>query len=323
MSTAESFVIPSDDTGIAVYSEFRAQLATLDAENRSLVFDYEDQKGNKAARSHIHKLRRTKSAVDAARKAEKAASLEYGRRVDAEAKEIIGQIENMIEVHATPIREIEEREEARKADILRRVGILCSYSEIPVTLSSVELRERLDELEAIEIDESYAESMAVATTHKREGIEHLTAAIEAAEKREAEAAELERLRAEADERERKEREERIAAEAAAKAEAEAKAAKEREEAAKARAEKAEKEAAEAAERAAAEAEARVRREVEEAEQAEKAAAAQREKNRKHRDAVNTAAAEKLTEVADLSDAQALLVVSAIANGEIPAISIAY
>ena len=110
MSTAEQFVVPSEDQPLAAYSEFRAQLSKLREENASLIFDYHDPKGNKEARSHIHKLRRTKGAVESVRKEEKAASLAYGRRVDAEAKAIIGEIEDMIEVHERQIKEIEEAE---------------------------------------------------------------------------------------------------------------------------------------------------------------------------------------------------------------------
>src|SRR3990167_7339060 len=100
-------------TAIAVSDEFRAQLAELREHNAKLLFDYEDPKGNEDARSHVYKLRRTKAAVDKARQAGKAASLGYGRRVHSEGKEIIGEIEAMIEVHAKPLAEIEEREKKR------------------------------------------------------------------------------------------------------------------------------------------------------------------------------------------------------------------
>ena len=133
----EQEFIPASDKPIACYSEFRAQLAQLKADNEAAVFDYADPAGNKEARSHIHKLRRTKTAVDAARKAEKDASLQYGRRVDSEAKEIITQIEDMIAVHESPIKEIEEREAARKQSILNRMGQIVAYGEIDKSLGSV------------------------------------------------------------------------------------------------------------------------------------------------------------------------------------------
>lgn len=335
MTNAE--VIETAGSGIAAYSEFRAQLAQLEAENRALVFDYADPKGQKDARSHIHKLRRTKGAVESARKTEKAASLEYGRRVDAEAKEIIEQIETMIDVHERPIREIEEREEARKQELAAKLGALCAYRETPASRTAVELRERLAELQAIVIDESYAESMAAATTHKKDAAAHLAALIADTERREAEAAELARLRAEEAARAQAEREQRIAAEAAAKAKADAEAAAERaarqereaaearERAEKERADRAEREAKAAEERAAKAAQEAVERERREAEQRAKAeadAAAKREADKVHRAKVNNAAADALVE-AGITKEQAQAIVTLIAQRKVPAVTISY
>src|SRR3954454_6832415 len=86
------------DDALAVYNPFRAELAEFKAQNATLIFDYESPKGNKEARSHVYKLRQSKAAVEKARKEEKAASLEYGRKVDAEAKTIMEEIEAMIAV---------------------------------------------------------------------------------------------------------------------------------------------------------------------------------------------------------------------------------
>lgn len=319
---------------IAAYSEFRAQLAQLDSENKSLVFDYESPKGNKDARSHIHKLRRTKSAVDAARKEEKAASLAYGRRVDSEAKEIIAQLESMISVHESPLKEIEEREAARKQEILSRLGVICGYSEISRDLPAEELKAHLAALHEIAVDESFGESMAAATTSKKESIAHLEDAIKAAEKREAEAADLARLRAEAEAREREEREQRIAEEAAAKAKAEAeeksanekKQAAAREAAAKQRAEDAEREAQEAIKRAA-EAEKNAKAKAEQAikdkAKKEAAEAAAREKDKEHRAAINNAAVDALISGAGLDANAAKAAITLIAKGGVPAVVISY
>src|SRR3990167_3162589 len=130
-------------TAIAVYDEFRAQLAELKEHNAKLLFDYEDPKGNEEARSHVYKLRRTKAAVDKARQAEKAASLEYGRRVDSEAKEIIGEIEAMIEVHVKPLAEIEEREKKRVARHTDKIEELRSYAAAGAGANTAQLAARL------------------------------------------------------------------------------------------------------------------------------------------------------------------------------------
>jgi hypothetical protein len=247
-------------TPATLYPEVHEQLAKLAEENDKAVFDYEDPKQNKLARSHIYSLRGYKSAVEKRRKELKADALEYGRKVDGAAKEITAQIEDMIAVHEEPIKRIEQREKDRLAAIQEAIDLLGESSETPTALDapSSEIADAIKRVEAISIDpDVYQERMAEATTRKRELLEHLSKCHKAAVSREDEAAELARLRAEAEERERKDREEVIAREAAERAqrEAEAKAQREREEAErKAQAERAEaarreREAIERAERA--------------------------------------------------------------------------
>lgn len=215
---------------IAVYDEFRSQLAEMRQANSQTLFDYESPKGNKEARSHIYKLRQTKAAVDKARAAEKAASLEYGRKVDAEAKEIIAEIEAMIQVHQRPLDEIEQREKDRVAGIQAKVAAIRDLYQIEPTFSSAAIEARIATLKSTVIDDSFGEFQLEAMQQKDSGLQSLEAALPIAQKREAEQAELERLRQEAAERERRDREDRIRQEAAARAaaEAEAKAKAERE-----------------------------------------------------------------------------------------------
>lgn len=321
------------DQPIAVYEEFRAQLAELVEENKKAVFDYEDPEGNKEARSHIYKLRQTKSAVDKARKKEKQASLEYGRRVDSEAKEIIGQIEDMIEVHATPIREIEEREAKRVAALEDRLDALKDPMTINPTLPSPAFQEWIDKIEAVEIDESWDEYRDGAARQKEATLDWLRTHHSDALKREEQAAELEQLRREKEERDRRDREEQIKREAAerAKREAEEKAQREKEEAErkvaereaklKAEAEKAEREK-EDAERRAQEAEEKARQELEEKQQREREEAERREANKRHRTKVLKQAKAALAENGVDSE-QAALAIDIIAAGKVPSVSIAY
>lgn len=337
------------NSGIAAYNEFRAQLVELRELNAKTVFDYEDPKGNKDARSHVYKLRQTKAAVDKARKEEKAASLEYGRRVDSEAKEIIGEIEQMIEVHDTPLREIEQREKDRvakhEANLSEIAGAGYQASEQWMDLPLDTMKERLAEIQAEPIDKNHWDEFALlAAQYKEKAIGQITEAIAKREKHDAEQAELERLRQEAAEREQKERDERIAREAAERAQKEAAEQRERERQEaeeKAKAERAEAErrelelklAAERAERekveaeqraanAAKEAEERLQREAEEKAQREAAEAAKREADRKHRAAINNEAVAALVE-GGLTKAVAQQAVTLIAKKAIPHIQISY
>lgn len=257
-NTAE--ILPME-TGIAVYKPYRNQLAEMKKNNASLLFDYESPAGNKDARSHVFKLRKTKAAVEGARKDEKAASLEYGRKVDAEAKEITAEIEAMIDVHQSVLDEIEQREKKRIDDINARIALLVMYQQCAGHDSS-ETTVALENLKAIVVDESYGELQLEAHKAKALAIQAQEGQHAVALKSEAETAELERLRKEAALRAQQDYEASIRKDAAdkAKAEAEEKARRDNE-AATARA-KAEADAITARAKADAEAAERARKEAE-------------------------------------------------------------
>lgn len=336
---------------IVEYREYHSQLVELMQSNRTAVFDYRDPKGNKEARSHIYKLRQTKSAVDKKRKEIKAEVLERGRFIDSEAKEIIGCIESMIEVHETPIKEIEAEEAARVQKHKDTIEQIKAYQNIGDDHTSESIKDICRAVDGFVVDESFEEFMAEASAALKSSKAHLANLFDKVQKREAEQAELERLRKEQEERERAEREARIAAEAKEKAEAEAKRQAEdyarqieaKETAAKAEAERKEREAAEliaraerekqeAIERAEAQAKAaaeqaerarqdEINRHKEEQEKAKREAEA-REANKRHVGAVRKAAKEAIMELGVPED-KAKEIVIAINNGKIPNVKINY
>lgn len=338
---------------VAAYDPFRAQLAELKEGNSKAVFDYRSPKGNKEARSHIFKLRQTKGAVERVRKAEKEESLNYGRLIDAQAKEIVCEIEAMIEVHEAPIRQIEEEEAARIAGHQSRIQEIKSFINPDwACMSSDSLNDSLHELELLEPDESFEEFTAEAITAFKQANEYLLGLHAASAKREHDQAELESLRKAQVEREQKEREEKLLREASAKAEADKQAAVQAE---KDKAERARIEAEQKAERdrlaaenarLAAEAKqkaevAKLEREKIEAQQradnaakaarekirleqeAQAAESARREANVQHKRKINQEALADLIRICKLSDQQAKDVVSAIAKSEIAHIKISY
>jgi len=210
-NAAEVISIKQDEP-VAVYNEFRAQLQELKKRNAMLVFDYTSKAGNKEARSYVHTLRRTKTAVDAARKAEKAASLEYGRKVDAEAKEIITQVEEMIDVHQSELDRIEREEIEREAAIRARLEAINFTMQELLQSPSGELKDVLAQVKSIALDDSFGELLPEAALRKDDAITKLESAIIQVSKREAEQEEYARLKSAEDERERKEREARLIAE---------------------------------------------------------------------------------------------------------------
>lgn len=265
-------VILKSERPLAVYSDFRKQLEQLRSENAAVVFDYSDPQGNKEARSHIYKLRKTKGAVEKARKEEKAESLKYGRLVDSEAKELVSDIEEMIEIHDKPLREIEEREAERvqkhrdKIEDMRNQASQTEYAD-GTPMPSGEYKQRIEYLEGIKIDESWQDYVIEADTARSECLTLLRRRFNERVQYEEEQAELARLRKEAEEREARE-----AAEAVEKArkehdeqirrEGEERARKAAEEKAAAEKEKSERERKEAAAKAEAERKAAENRELE-------------------------------------------------------------
>lgn len=344
MNAAEQYVLPPEGQGLAVYNEFRAQLAKLAAQNAATVFDYQSDSGEKEARSYVYRLRQTKKPIDDARKTAKASALEYGRRVDAEANEIVATIDGMIEQHMAPLREKEQLEAERVA--AHRAVIDFILSLVPDHDDSADdIADLCGRLSAVVVDDNLEEFRDEAATAYVERSNVLQSAHAAAVKREAEEAELTALRAEKVRRDQQDREAEIARVAAENAKREAEeaaergrlaleaaqrreqdAAAQREKATAERAERAEAEAKAAelrATQAAQEAEARLRREAEAAESAARAEQARREADTKHKAAINRAAVAALMEHAHLPELSAKAVMTAIAKGQIPAVTVAY
>lgn len=322
-------------TEIVAYNEFRAQLAELRDLNDKTVFDYHSAKGNREARSHIHKLRRTKAAVDTCRKAEKKASLEYGRKVDGEAKEIISEIEDMIEVHQTPLLEIEQKEKQRVDTILDMIETIRIKADNTLSLSADSLQLILDNLIKQEItEEVFQEFTEQAAGAKTLTIDTLEGLVAERRKYEDEQAELVRLRQEKEERDRQDREAKIAQAAADRAKRqveerakrqqdEAKLREERLEQEKAFAIQEKKDAEARAKQAQKDAEQRFKRDLEEKKRQEADAQAKREANKRHVAKIEKEAIAALVDNALLTQEKAKLIIMLIKNGQIPNVSIRY
>lgn len=351
-------VIPFIKNEIEAFSEFKSQLATLKHDNEKAVFNYTDPKGNKEARSHIYKLRQTKSAVDRVRKEQKAESLEFGRRVDTTAKEISAEIEVMIAIHEEPLRAIEEKEAVRVEKLKERIDTMLAFEQYEESVDSVAIKELMSITGAIVIDDSFEEFKAEAALTKDRAITKLSAMLEPAIKQEAEAQELIKLREQAETQAKKDHEAKIAQQAREEAErkAQAKADQERRdreaeenrlrlEAEKAQREKleAEKRARQAeenakrqqaeAEQRAKESEERAAREIKEAadrserERLEEtirneAEQKRRENDKKHKSAINNAAMDALVS-GGIDKAIAKQVITLIAKNEVIGVKINY
>lgn len=296
--------------------------------------DLSTASGRKAIASIAYKVAQSKTYLDGVGKQLADEQKEIPKRIDASRKRIRDTLDAWKDEVRKPLTDWETAENARvnkiKADLAELQGIIDDRTE----RSAETVRDRLVAVKAEAItEERWNEYAGAAAELKDKAIAALETALAAAEKRDAEAAELARLRAESAERERVEaaakaeaqykENVRKAAEAAAaaekaKAESAARAAQQEAE----RKEREHKAALEAAERRALEAAAKAKAEVEEAARRELAEKAKREADREHRATINRAALSAFVENG-LADAVAKQVVTLIAAGSIPAVSINY
>jgi hypothetical protein len=84
---------------LSVFDPIRAEMAKISEHNATLTFDYETADGNKAARSHIFKLRQVKTRISDAHKTAKAQALEVCQMLDSKKRELTADVDSMIEVH--------------------------------------------------------------------------------------------------------------------------------------------------------------------------------------------------------------------------------
>ena len=99
---------------IAKLEPFRAEIALLKEQNERLSFDITTAEGEKAARSWIYKLRQMKAPINEAHKVSKEEALRFCQALDNLKRELIGEIDAMIDVHYAPIKAREDRIKAEK-----------------------------------------------------------------------------------------------------------------------------------------------------------------------------------------------------------------
>lgn len=135
-------------TELQVFDPIHAQIEEMKQKNASIVFDYEDKQGNKDARSHIATLRKLKKPVNDIHKMAKAEALKFTRALDGKKKQLIGAVDEMIQIHHEPIWEIEQRELAIQVEKQLEAKRIEEEAEA-ARVAEIEKREReLAEAEA-------------------------------------------------------------------------------------------------------------------------------------------------------------------------------
>lgn len=327
------------DDPAAIFRDPNLSVSTIADElrkqNDGEVNDLGTDKGRKAIASRAHAVTKLKTAMDGAGKelnASKRAEIEAVDKIRREVREKLDAVKEGIRA---PLDRWEEQEQARKD----QHGALITQIENATFVSqdddSASIGERIEWLEGLDLSEAALQEFSAAATGKANfALNNLRSAHEKAKTAEAERAELERLRAIQAEQEKRDAAERAERQAKEKAEAEEREAVEAEEKRK---REAAEQAAIAAETARKEAEDKAARErkalIEEQdrkererldnERREREAAEERARDKEHRKTVNQGAVSAIMEAAGIGEDRATKIVTAIASGAVPHVSITY
>lgn len=277
----EQELIPLDPNKIIIFDEFESQLVELEEDNKRLVFDYDDAQGLEDAKRQVKKATTSITAVENLRTENKKPYWDYGKAIDKKAKEVTIRLEAIRQVHAAPIKERKEREDARTKQHNDNIAAFFAFRSFEDDCGSEDYKAELETIENISIGDSWEEFEHLAAENKEESITEVRKVIRIKQQQEKEQSELLQLRQEATEREQKDREAEIAAEAEARAKKEAE-----EQAERVKQENIRKEREEHNARVRAENEAEEARERKEAERAQELETAQREKTEAEERAVN-------------------------------------
>ena len=259
-----ALALPDAPILVAAYGDdakMDAILTRIETDALSIAPDLSTASSRKEIASLAFKVARSKTALDEIGKTVTEDARKRIDAVNAKRRDVRERLDTLKVRVRAPLDEWEAAEAARVADLEDR---LKDFSEdLPgLDAPSAEVKHVIGEIEAIPIDDTWAEFKDRAQAAKTGTLNVLRDLLEKAKVREAERAELERLRAEAAAREEEDR--RRQAEERRKAEA-------------ARIEQEKAEAAERAARAAEERAARAQAEAEARHQRELAAAAERER----------------------------------------------
>ena len=306
-------------------------VAAIEAKVRAIDIDISTPKGRAACASLARTVSSTKVKLDDVGKDYVADLKQKAKVVDVERKVVRDRMDTLRDEVRAPLDAFEAKQQARidehQAE-LARIEAAATFDEIEPSAAAIQ--DRLDRVRSMGGNRDWEEFQKRADAAREKAIETLVAMLETAKRREAERAELEKLRAKEAERAEQERMEKVRQQAAARARQEAEAEQQRvqkeKDEAEARAKLAEqkqKEAEERAAHAAEEAAAAERQRIADEQAAAQRESEKREKNKRHRAKIHSAAKLALIERAGLDESLAVAVVTAIAKGEVPNVTINY
>jgi hypothetical protein len=119
----------TNDSRLSVFSPIWTEINEFKQHNAELKFEYRTPSGEKMARSHIAKLRKVKTRIADAHKIAKEEALNVCKVLDGAKRDLLAEIEAMIDVHQAPLNQIEAEvaelaeAEQRKKDEAERIRL--------------------------------------------------------------------------------------------------------------------------------------------------------------------------------------------------------
>ncbi len=227
-NVASGELIKSIEFNLQPITQFEKELQEFKKRYIDTVYDLTDPDQEKQARSDRLTISKVIKKLDNAHAEVKKPFKEKVDLIDDARKtlkdqfiEVQDSVKNQLKVHEEKI--------AEHVQMLQdRVDAIYDFTDYEGTPKSLHVKELIEELNALEIDDSYEHRKADAALAKMETLKELNKLYDELVTREKEAEELEKLRVEKEERDRKDREDQIAKDAAenARIEAENKAARE-------------------------------------------------------------------------------------------------
>lgn len=356
-ATTELATVPPKETALAVYSAPNGLDPWLDQirgevdKFLSVLPDLTTKKGRDLYASMAYKIAKSKNALDEAGKKLSAEQKEVPKRIDAERKRVWEKLELWQKEVRKPLDDWQEAEDRRIDAINDAIDQIKALASDLDGITAADLEERIGRVEAVTIEDKWAEFQLDAAKAKDSTLATLRNALTARKQYEADQAELAQRRAEDEARAQRERDDQIRKEAAEQAQRDADEAAQRERDQAEQREKALKQQAEDAERKAEqakrdqeEAEQRAERERKEAAARQEQAVEQARLDEKkraddaaaeiirqqdaraadtaHRAKINRAALEAFT-ANGLTEACAKQAITLIVQGKIPAIALTY
>lgn len=158
-------------------------------------------KGREAITSLAYKVTRSKTALQAACKERTAGLRKQVEAINAQGKLAETFLNELRDTTRKPLQEWEAKEKIRLDALQARLDAITDGG-LTWQSSTAEINDKLDEINAIKIDDSWQEKEALAETRKTEVLTSLQKSFDMALAREQQAAEAARLRAEKEEMER-------------------------------------------------------------------------------------------------------------------------